>query len=355
MTALLRNRRLHALAVCSVAIAALAAGCGGSGSSVPKGDVAVVDGQQVPQSDLDALIAQTRRQAELNKTTFPKKDSPEYKQLLQRAVTYLVQKVEVEQEAKRQHVTVTTKQIDDRMKQIYAQYYGGSRAKYLADLKKRGVTDAQVRDDIALQLKLTALTNKATASVKETDADVRKYYDDHRTDFTQPESRQVAHILVKTKALADSLYQRLQHGADFAALAKKYSTDTGTKSLGGKLTVCRGPGAQTAQCQTVAPFEKVAFSLKTGEVSKPVHTQFGWHVIKALADTKPSRVSSFAEVKANLQQQLLQAKKSAAVSDWQKKFQDFYAKRVEYAHGYEPTTTATPTSTGLIPTTPQTG
>src|SRR5581483_8164350 len=157
MTALLRNRRLHALAVCSVAIAALAAGCGGSGSSVPKGAVAVVDGQQVPQSDLDALIAQTRRQAELNKTTFPKKDSPEYKQLLQRAVTYLVQKVEVEQEAKRQHVTVTTKQI-------YAQYYGGSRAKYLADLKKRGVTDAQVRDDIALQLKLTALTNKATAS-----------------------------------------------------------------------------------------------------------------------------------------------------------------------------------------------
>ena len=84
------------------------------------------------------------------------------------------------------------------------------------------------------------------------------------------------HILVKTKAKADDIYDQLKGGADFAALAKKYSEDTGSKANGGKLTISKG--------QTVAPFDQTAFLLKTNEISQPVKTEFGYHVIQPIGD-----------------------------------------------------------------------
>lgn len=83
------------------------------------------------------------------------------------------------------------------------------------------------------------------------------------------------HILVATKTLATSLATQIKHGANFATLAKKYSTDTGSAKNGGDLGFF-GPG------QMVAPFENAAFSMKVGEV-RVVQTQYGWHVIQVLA------------------------------------------------------------------------
>ena len=81
----------------------------------------------------------------------------------------------------------------------------------------------------------------------------------------------------KSKAEADDVYAQLKNGADFEALVKKYSTDTGSKSNGGKYTANRG--------QSVPEFDEAAFKLKTNEISKPVKTQFGYHIIEPLADT----------------------------------------------------------------------
>lgn len=84
------------------------------------------------------------------------------------------------------------------------------------------------------------------------------------------------HILVPTEAEASSIRQQLLQGADFAALAKRYSTDPGTKDKGGDLGWF-GHGVM------VAAFDKAAFSLKVGDISQPVKTSFGYHIIQVLA------------------------------------------------------------------------
>jgi foldase protein PrsA len=151
----------------------------------------------------------------------------------------------------------------------------------------------------------------------------------------------VRHILVKTKKLADSLYSQLKAGGDFAALAKKYSQDPGSKAQGGQLTISKG--------QTVPQFDAVAFALKTGALSKPVHTQFGWHIIQAVKPTTPRKSTPFAQVKAAISQQLLQQKRSSELQTWLDGVKKEYAGKVSYAKGLAPaatTTAAAPTTTG---------
>jgi parvulin-like peptidyl-prolyl isomerase len=151
--------------------------------------------------------------------------------------------------------------------------------------------------------------------------------------------RTVAHILVKTKALADKLYNQIKGGANFASLAKKYSQDPGSKSLGGKLTISKG--------QTVGPFDQTAFLLSTGQVSHPVKTQFGYHIIKALSDVKPAKTTPLSgDVKKSIKQQLEQQKKNDAMTAWTTNLQKGYTKKISYQTGYAPpATTTTPTTT----------
>ena len=254
--------------VLAALVAVLAAGCGGGGSSVPSDGVAVVGDQTITKAQFDQLLGQAKKSYSSQKRPFPKPGSPEYEQLKNQAMQYLVQRAEFAQKAKDLDVDVTDKQIDDRLKQIKKQYFGGNQTKYEKQLKQQGLTDTQVRDDIKAQLVSEAIFKKVTGEVKISDADVKKYYDGHKTQYSVPEQREIAHILVKKKQLADDLYNQIKAGANFAALAKKYSQDPGSKNQGGKLTVSKG--------QTVAPFDQTAFLMHVGQISRPVKTEFGY-------------------------------------------------------------------------------
>src|SRR5436305_613604 len=180
----------------------------------------------------------------------------------------------------------------------------------------------------------------------------KAYYNSHQSQYGTPESRDVRHILVNSKALATSIYSQLKGGADFATLAKKYSKDPGSAAQGGKLTISRG--------QTVAPFDKAAFTLKTNELSQPIKTQYGWHLIQALSPVRPAKKTPFTQVKATIEQQLLQQKKNDAMSKWvtdTKK--DFCKGKVVYGTSYAPLrdpcvtlTASTATATSSSTTTP---
>ena len=111
----------------------------------------------------------------------------------------------------------------------------------------------------------------------------------------------------EVKKKADEIYKKAKSGEDFAKLAKEYSQDPGSKEAGGSL-------GQFGKGAMVPEFEKVAFSLKEGEISQPVETQFGYHIIKVNKIIK----QNFNEVKESLKQQLIQKNTKEMVEKIQK-------------------------------------
>jgi len=274
----------------------------------------------------------------LQKRVFPQAGSAEYQSIQQQILQSLVQRTEVLQKAPGMGATVTDQQVDNQMTQIKKQYFGGDEKKYQAALKQQCVTDAEVRSDIRANLLSDAVYNKVTKNISVSDQDAKNYYIANAAQYSQPQTRVVRHILVKDKATADKLEAQLKAGGNFAALAKQYSQDPGSKSQGGQLTIQKG--------QTVPQFDKVAFELKTGQTSAPVHTQFGWHIIQALEPVTPRKATPFSQVKEAIKQQLLQQQKSAELTTWLAGVKREYAKKVSYATGLAPPVATAGTTTG---------
>lgn len=332
----MKSSRLLIVLVAGLAL--LAAGCGGGSGKVPKDAVATVDGTPIPQSQFDGLMNQARKSYTAQKRDFPKAGSTELQTLRNQAVQFLVQRVEFEQKAKDLGIEVTDKQVADRLAQIKKQYFGGDQKKYAAQLKQQGLSDEQVKADIRSQLVSEAIFKKVSADVKVSDKDIEAYYAKNQDQYGQKESRDVRHILVKTKAEADKIYAQLKAGGDFAALAKKYSQDPGSKDQGGKLTITRG--------QTVAPFDQTAFLLAVDAISRPVKTEYGYHIIQPLSKVKPAKVTPLKDVKDSIRQQLLQTKRNEAMTKWVDGVKKDYDGKVKYAVGFTPPPAPSTTSTG---------
>jgi len=165
------------------------------------------------------------------------------------------------------------------------------------------------------------------------DKAISDYYHKNKSLYVQKASRDVRHILVNSKALADQLYAKLvaDHEKNFAALAKKYSKDPGSAANGGRLTVTKG--------QTVPQFDKVAFSLKTGAIAKPIHSQYGWHIIQALSPIRPPSTTPLSKVKESIRLQLEQQQKNTAMTNWVNDVKKEFCKpgKVKYQSGFQPT------------------
>lgn len=341
----MKRAPLIALLAVGLLAAFVAVGCGSENQSVGANDVAVVGDQSITKEQFDELIDRARENYKKNKQEFPAAGTPQYVALRRQAMQFLVQREQFEQKAEDLGLKITESDVEKQMTTIKAQYFGKNgkcdaacEKKYEAEIKKQGVTNEQVRDDVRASVVQNKIYEKVTADVTVTDKEVEEYYKKNKQNYIQPASRDVRHILVKKKALAESLYQRAMSGENFAALAKKYSTDPGTKAQGGKLPISKG--------RQVPEFDKAAFALKAGEISKPVKTSYGWHVILALTNIKKEKVTPLSEVKPAIRQQLVQQKKTDAMKDWVQQTQKSFEKNTTYQVGYEPpaSTTATPTT-----------
>lgn len=176
----------------------------------------------------------------------------------------------------------------------------------LQEAKKRGLDrDRTLVERVERFKERSILDNlmkeEVDARVTVTQDEIKAFYAVHSESFTAPREARVSHILVKTEADALDLKKRLNEGEDFAGLARKVSLDLATRYKGGDLGVIK-PG------QMVPQFEQAVRNLKVGDISPPVSTQFGYHLIK-LNDRTAGTVQSFDETKDLVKDQLLLEKK----------------------------------------------
>ena len=196
-----------------------------------------------------------------------------------------------------------------------------------AQLKEAGQSPDKLKTALATMLQQQHwMQGQIKDGDKITEADAKKFYDTTPEEFKNPETVKASHILflvnkddsddvVKQKeAAAKKAAARAKKGEDFSKLAKELSEEPGAKTSGGDLGFF-------AKDRMVPEFAAVAFSQKPGEISDPVKTQFGWHIIK-VTEKKPAGTVPFEEVKDQITTYLKNAKQREAVQAVLKKLKD---------------------------------
>jgi peptidyl-prolyl cis-trans isomerase C len=145
------------------------------------------------------------------------------------------------------------------------------------------------------------LKKEVDEKVRVDEDEVKAFFEENKDKLTIGSQLRASHILVKTAEEADSILKELQNGADFGKLAKKYSLDKTSAAKGGDLGFF-GRG------KMVPEFERAALSLKVGEISKPVRTRFGYHIIK-LTDVKKGKSASYEQSRESIRRELINQKR----------------------------------------------
>lgn len=301
----------------------LVVGLSACGGGVPSGSVAQVGDAQIPTAELDRTIAQQKAAAEQQKQTFPAEGSDQYNALRRQVLEQLIFQRIIGFEAEKcgKPCRVTDAQVSADLTRIVKTNFAGDQKKFDEFLVTSNLTAADARRIVRTNLQQPKLVGRVTRGIRFTPAEALAYCTAHPLEFKKPAGREASHILVKTKAEADRI--RVEVTADnFAALAQKYSTDPGSKSQGGSL------GAITKGA-LVPEFEKVAFALGDGEISQPVRTQFGYHIITVKITA--ARTVPCAEAEQGIIRQQLQVKRNEATTSWRDTVMAAWKSRTTYA------------------------
>jgi parvulin-like peptidyl-prolyl isomerase len=305
------------VAVAAAVVVALGAAGGGawylSTQARRGGAVAVrVNGEAIYWSQVDAEVRRAAAQFGVDPS------NPEFEkqreQITKIIVDQMVAQRLIMQEARKRHLTATDQEVEAQLAEIVKRFPG--KAEFEQALQRNNLTLAGLRDLLRVQLTQRRVA-EAVAQVTVTDDEVRRQFDSNRRLYDRPAQIRVSHILVRVadknqEAVAQAkvkvVQARLADGAAFEDLARQYSEDPGSAPQGGDLGyVSRGT--------LVKEFEDAAWALKPGQVSGPVRTQYGLHIIK-VTDVRPAQAADFARVKEQIRQELLASKREKAFEAW---------------------------------------
>lgn len=271
-------------------------GCSAEGESSDKSNgevVAEVNGEKIDKEELYDLML--------------KQNGPQILDAL------IVQKI-VDFEMEKQKIEVSDEDVKaelDKMKERY----GGEDSFNMA-LVQSGITEEDMKEDLKMNLKLKTLVEPY---IEISEEDMKNYFEENKENFGEPEQVKASHILVDSEETAAEVKDKLKDGKDFAELAKEYSTDPGSKENGGEL-------GYFGRGQMVPEFEESAFNLEVDEISEPVMSTHGYHIIK-VQDKKAEKKATFENTKEDIKDILLDEQMGEAYQKWyQEVYEDYEIK-----------------------------
>jgi parvulin-like peptidyl-prolyl isomerase len=256
-------------------------------------------------------------------------------QLQSRVIDDLLRKRLIAQEIERRRIVISPTDIDDRTEIEFERIL---RQNNLTEeqaaqiLQRQGRTlesfKRELRQAVELHLQTERLRDLVVGPIEPTEQELSAYLEEHREDYDTPEEVHARHILIRVpegaseaeiaqaKKQIEDIKKELENGADFAELAKKYSQDPGSAPNGGDLGFFR-------RGQMVKEFEDAAFSLEPGQISDPVRTQFGFHLIK-VEEKKPAQHPELAQIRERVLKDYIAAERT-------RRFEQFYAELKAHA------------------------
>ncbi|WP_299087270.1 peptidylprolyl isomerase [uncultured Metabacillus sp.] len=219
------------------------------------------------------------------------------------AVDTLITKSIIEQEAKKEKVSVSDKEVDAELQELIDSY--GGEETFNQQLTASGLTEEDVKEDVKTNLQIEKILEP---SIEITEEEMKTYFDENKESFAKTKQVKASHILVEDEKTANEVKEKIDAGEDFAELAKEYSTDTGSAENGGDLGFF-GEGSM------VAEFEKAAFSMKVNEISEPVKSEYGYHIIK-VTDIQEAAEANFEDSKEEIKDILFDEKMQTEYPTW---------------------------------------
>lgn len=271
-------------------------------SGPPSQVVAKVNGQPITRGELDFMVKNVMREKAVAIPT------DQHAEIRRRVLDDLINKELLYQKAKSSNLSVTPEELSRTMTNIKADF--ADEKAFNEQLRKDGMTlpgvEAIIRQGMVID---KYLTTSVKEKIKILPAEEEKFYADNKEKMKHPEQLRASHILLRAdasstaevkqaqKTKAEEALARARKGEDFAALAKQYSQDPTTTPNGGDLGFF-GKG------QMVPAFDEAAWALKPGEISGVVETNYGYHIIKAIA-RRPEGLTPIDDVRARIHEYLV--------------------------------------------------
>jgi len=257
--------------------------------------VAMVNGKAIT---LDAVMAEVNKK--LPQASYHSQVSKQKLRELQgEALQELIEEELLYQEAQRQKIKIAQSELERQVAMMKRDFSSG--ADFQRALASAGLSLRLLKARLERRFLIKKIYQKEILEkVKVTDSDLRAYFEENRTKFVIPKQFLVRHILISVKPgamvagwqaglkKAQEVYSRLMAGEDFVQLARQVSADSSSRELGGYL-------GWLHKGQLIPELDKVVTKMKVGEISKPIRSIYGFHILKLEAE-RPRKQLSFDEI-----------------------------------------------------------
>jgi len=353
-------RILLALGAFFVAAIGFAACGGDDDGDVPGNAVATVDGDPITKADYDhwfeinarqssslgsgdpvipdppdytrCIAALRRQQARARTRTRPSDRTLRtqcrtlHEQISQQTMALLIQSRWIELEADELDVSVSDAEVERALRETKRQSFPNEQD-YERFLRQSGMTERDVLFRLRIQELSTAITEKVQRDAGEiTDADIRDYYERNREQFAVPERRDLEIIMTRTRGEAEEAKAAVEGGMSWAEATRRWSTDTLSKSNGGRLLgVARG--------QQDRALDTAAFNARRGVIAGPVRGQFGWYIVR-VTDVTPAKQNSLEQSRDQIRELLRQQRGSERLDRFAREFQERWTDATQCRRGF---------------------